>query len=420
VRAALTYNIKKENPDDSDGEVLSQVHNEELKKILTNGFAQNYSHRLSDKFAEWDEMETIEAVKSALERNGREVILIEADENAYDTLRAERPDIVFNIAEGFGGAARESYIPTILEMLNIPYTASDPITTGICHDKSRCKEVLRAYGVPTPGNLTHAYSPGEIEKIGFPLFVKPLHEGSSKGIFNTSVVNTLEELDKELARIKEHYDQPALVEQYLDGREFTVALLGNGDSVRVLPIIEINMDCIPQGYNRIFSYEVKWYFDTRENKLDIFTCPAKISKKLKNRIEEICLRAYKVLRIRDWARIDVRCASPSPPSKGEEGDPYIIEVNPLPGILPNPDDNSCFPKAAREAGIGYDEMINMVLEMAMDRYGISTTPRKGAKDAKMNGSKVPGLKSLFVSEPLTPALKAGTTPTKSSNFEQKA
>jgi len=413
VRVALTYNIKKENPDDSDGEVLSQVHNEELKKFLTNGFAQNYSHRLSDKFAEWDEMETIEAVKSALERNGREVILIEADENAYDTLRAERPDIVFNIAEGFGGAARESYIPTILEMLNIPYTASDPITTGICHDKSRCKEVLRAYGVPTPGNLTHAYSPGEIEKIGFPLFVKPLHEGSSKGIFNTSVVNTLEELDKELARIKEHYDQPALVEQYLDGREFTVALLGNGDNVRVLPIIEINLDCIPEGFNKIFSYEVKWYFDTRENKLDIFACPAKISGKLKNRLEEICLKAYRVLRIRDWARMDVRC--------DRLGNPYIIEVNPLPGILPNPDDNSCFPRAAREAGLSYDEMINLVLELAMERYGILDISPQGAKDASVNGFKLQRLKPISVSGTPTPNLKAGTSsPIKPTNFEQKA
>ena len=145
MRAGITYNIKKENPNESDKEVFSQIQSEELRKILDNGFAENYTHRLSDKYAEWDEFETIDAVKSSLEKAGHEVILIEADENAYDVLRRERPDIVFNVAEGFGGASRESYIPAILEMLDISYTASDPITTGICHDKSRCKEILYSF-----------------------------------------------------------------------------------------------------------------------------------------------------------------------------------------------------------------------------------------------------------------------------------
>lgn len=452
MRVAVTYNIKKENPDSScqDSQVLSQIHDEELKKILTNGFTENYSHRLSDKYAEWDEMETIEAVKSAIEKNRHEVVLIEANENAYDTLRVERPDIVFNIAEGFGGAARESYMPAILEMLNIPYTASDPITIGICHDKSRCKEILSAYSVPTPKYyvsnkeiLRYAQNDTEGKEIlkrvqNDKWLVKPLHEGSSKGIYNSSVVNTIDELNAEIVRVKKHYNQPALVEQYLDGREFTVALLGNDDNVEVLPIIEINLDCIPQGYNKIFSYEVKWYFDTRENKLDIFTCPAKISKKLKNRIEEICLRAYKVLRIRDWARMDVRC-------DGLEN-PYIIEVNPLPGILPNPDDNSCFPKAAREAGIGYDEMINMVLEMAMERQGLKPhagrtmrTPSINAgvtedsQDGQISDASRKGLKKSTKSQAEDLRLRGSQAnsqakdlrlhlvpPTKPTNFEQKA
>jgi D-alanine-D-alanine ligase len=129
-----------------------------------------------------------------------------------------------------------------------------------------------------------------------------------------------------------------------------------------LPIVEINLSCVPDGFNKIYSYEVKWFFDTRENKLDIFTCPAKTSAKLTKAIEKLVLDAYKALRIRDWARFDVRC--------DRDENPYIIEVNPLPGILPNPDDNSCFPKAARMAGMDYDTLIQTVLNLAIERYNL--------------------------------------------------
>jgi D-alanine-D-alanine ligase len=264
------------------------------------------------------------------------------------------------MAEGYGGASRESHIPSLLEMLNIPYTASDPVTIGNCHDKSRCKEILSYYNIPTPSffiteNIVNGYP-----KVKFPSFVKPLHEGSSKGIYNSSLVTSHEELNKEITRIKQNYDQPSIIEDFLDGREFTVALIGNGQNVRVLPIVEINLECLPQNFPKIYSYEVKWFFDTRENKLDIFTCPAKITDKLKNKIDEICTNAYKAMRIRDWARMDVRC--------NPDGEPYIIEINPLPGVLPNPDDNSCFPKAAREVGIDYDTLIQTVLNLAIERY----------------------------------------------------
>jgi len=136
-------------------------------------------------------------------------------------------------------------------------------------------------------------------------------------------------------------------------------MLGNGDNVRVLPIVEINLDTVPEGFNKIYSYEVKWFFDTRENKLDIFNCPAHIEPKLYKQIEKVCKDAYKALRIRDWARIDVRL--------DRDNIPNIVEINPLPGILPDPADNSCYPKAAREIGLNYDEMINAVLNEAVSR-----------------------------------------------------
>lgn len=359
LRVGLTYNIKKEN---GPGSGLSQSNLNTVEKFFDSNLVANYSHRLSDKYAEWDDSETIEAISYALSEPGHEVIRIEADEDAYDKLRNSRPDIVFNIAEGFGGASRESAIPSILEHLGILYTASDPVTIGICHDKSRCKEALLFNGIPTPGFFVSETAVNGYPKVSYPAFVKPLHEGSSKGIYSSSLVKTPDELNREILRIKADYSQPSIIEDYIQGREFTVAMLGNGNNVQVLPIVEINMDTLPPDFPKIYSYEVKWYFDTRENKLDIFTCPAKINKKLKEKIEEICLKAFKVLRLRDWARMDVRC-------DGEEN-PYIIEVNPLPGVLPDPDDNSCFPKAAREVGMDYNRLIQKVLSLALQRYGI--------------------------------------------------
>lgn len=358
MRVGFTYNIKKE----ADAEMVSES-SRQSNQYIDNSLVENYSHRISDKYAEWDDEETISAVEAAIKKAGHEVIRIEADVNAYEKLKALKPDIVFNMAEGFGGASRESHIPAILEMLNIPYTASDPITIGNCHDKSRCKEILTYHNIPNPKFFITDKNVNGHPKVDYPAFVKPLHEGSSKGIYNSSMVHDRDALNKEITRIKDNYSQPSIIEDFLDGKEFTVALIGNGENTRVLPIVEINMDTLPKDFPKIYSYEVKWYFDTRENKLDIFSCPAKISEKLTKRIEQICLEAYKVLRIRDWARMDVRCDS--------NENPYIIEINPLPGVLPNPDDNSCFPKAAREVGIDYDNLIQTVLNMAIERYGLN-------------------------------------------------
>jgi len=357
LRVGFTYNIKKEI---ETAEALSA--SSAASNYVDDALTEKYSHRISDKYAEWDDEETISAVESALKKSGHDVIRIEADEDAYNKFKDIRPDIVFNMAEGFGGASRESHIPSLLEMLGIPYTASDPITIGNCHDKSRCKEILSYHGVPNPGFFITDTGINGSPKVKYPAFVKPLHEGSSKGIYNSSLVKSREELNREISRIKKDYDQPSIIEDFLEGKEFTVALLGNGESTQVLPIVEINMDTLPPDFPKIYSYEVKWYFDTRENKLDIFSCPAKISEKLTKRIEEICLSAYKALRVKDWARMDVRC--------DKDGNPYIIEINPLPGILPNPDDNSCFPKAAREVGIGYDALVQTVLNLAIDRYNL--------------------------------------------------
>jgi D-alanine-D-alanine ligase len=313
-----------------------------------------------DAQAEWDSPETIAAVQSALEER-HEVIPIDAGKDAYAMLQKFRPDMVFNVAEGTSGPCREGYIPSILEHLKIPYTASDPLTLNTCLDKSRAKEILAYYGLRTP--RFHVASDRDFSQKGleYPLLVKPLYEGSSKGIRDNSLVKNQTELAERISWILNVYNEPAIVEEFLPGREFTVAVLGNGNEARVLPIVEIRFDSLPPGVNPIYSYEAKWIWDQSSNPLQIFDCPSLLTAELQAEIETTCLRAYNILRCRDWCRIDVRLDA--------SGNPHILELNPLPGILPRPEDNSCFPKAARAAGMSYNQLINAVLDIACKRYG---------------------------------------------------
>jgi D-alanine-D-alanine ligase len=315
----------------------------------------------TDSQAEWDAPETIQAVQAALEER-HEVIPIDAGEDAYTVLVKTRPDIVFNIAEGASGPCREGYIPSILEHLKIPYTASDPLTLNICLDKARTKEILAYHGLPTSRFRIVSNNDFSFNSLHYPLMVKPLHEGSSIGIRDNSLVRSHDEMKERVLWLVQQYNEPALVEEFLPGREFTAAILGNGSEARVLPIVEILFDSLPQGVNPIYSYEAKWIWDQSSNPLKIFECPAKVDRVLQSEIEDACLRAYGILRCRDWCRIDVRLDS--------LGQPHIMELNPLPGILPRPEDNSCFPKSARAAGMSYNRLINEVLDIACRRYGL--------------------------------------------------
>jgi len=348
LNVALTFNVKPE----------SETFHEDLP-LIHNSFQHEYQVAV-DTYAEWDTWETINAVKDALEEI-HNVTLIEANNEAYLKLRELKPDIVFNIAEGLNGFNRESHIPAILDMLQIAYTGSDALTLGICLDKSRAKEILSYHKIPTAKFLL-AYRPEDAEKIsfGFPLIVKPVSEGSGKGIFSSSLVKNTGELKEEVSRIINNYNQPALIEEFLPGREFTVAILGNGDETRILPIIEIRYEDFPKDVVPLYSYEAKWILDTKENEFDVFECPARLTKELEEQIKSTTLQTYRVLGCKDWSRIDLRL--------DKNGVPNVIEINPLPGIMPDPNENSSFPKAARAAGIEYNQMIQNVLQAAIKRY----------------------------------------------------
>lgn len=292
-----------------------------------------------------------------------DVTLIEADNNAFEKFKKLQPDLVFNVAECANGISREAQIPAMLDMLQIPYTGSDPLTLATCLDKARTKEVLSYYNIPTAKFLLiESISDLKNFDLRFPVIVKPVAEGSGKGIFNSSLLYSLDKLKENLTNNLQSYNQPFLVEEFLPGREFTVAIIGNGEDAEVLPIVEINLSELPKELAPIYSYEAKWIVDTRDNPLNIFSCPAHIDASLQEKITNIALRTYKVLRCRDWSRIDIRLDA--------NDEPNIIEINPLPGILPDPKDNSCFPKAARTSGLSYEEMINKVLFTAARRYSL--------------------------------------------------
>lgn len=302
---------------------------------------------------EFDSPSVINGIKKTLVELGHSVMMIEADKEAYLKLKKLKPkiDLVFNIAEGLAGDARESQIPLFCEILRIPYTHSSPTTHAIKLDKEFTKYLLEGAGiVKVPG------------RSKFPLIVKPNKEGSSKGIMDANVVRNKGELQKRVEVLREKIGGEILVEEYIDGREFTVSVLGNGNPV-VLPIVEQKFDFLPKGMNKMASYELKWFYEDKlENLKDAYDCPAKIEKRLKEKIEKTSIAIYKFLDVRDCARIDYRL--------NKKGELYFLEINTLPGINPDPNVISYFPLSARTAGMSYKDLIERIVSLASKRYGL--------------------------------------------------
>ena len=336
LRVALTYNLK-----------IRATGDEKLPE---------------DYYAEFDEEETIEAIATALIKIGFRVTKIEADKKAYGKLQRLRPDIVFNIAEGLRGESREAQIPAILELLGIPYTGSGPSTLAMSLNKALTHQILAANRVPSPLYQIFTTPDTKVERrLRFPLVVKPLAEGSSKGVRSSSLVRDAESLRRQVSWVTTTYRQAAIAEEFLPGREFTVGLIGNGEPT-VLPIVEIQLDRLPKGSSPLYSYEAKWIWDTPEKPLDMFTCPAQIPDGLEKDIRRIAAKAFKILRCRDVCRIDVRL--------DDDGKPHILEANPLPGMIPDPAAHSCLPEAARAAGYTFDQLVCTILWQALKRYDL--------------------------------------------------
>jgi len=311
---------------------------------------------------EYDPPHTIQLIKHGIEQTENDYEFIEADENVFENLKKIKPDLVFNRAEGIRGESRESHIPAMLEMLKIPYVGSNVLTTAIGLNKTWAKKCLAYHKILTPKFVTVS----DIREIAdfdvtFPVILKPNEEGSSIGINEDNVVFDMQNLKIKLQTLLDTYKQSILVEQFIQGREFSVGLLGRqGENPEVFSILEIDYSKLPKEIGNVFGQRAK----TKYGSLDHYICPAKIPKDLKKRLQTISIDIWKYLDIRDFGRIDFRM--------NNKNQIYFLEINPLPGMdfdLEN-NDFSFYPYMAMKSGYNYDQLIQYILESACYRYGL--------------------------------------------------
>lgn len=322
---------------------------------ITYNLKRGIQSEIGDIEAEYDSIDTVLAIKNSLEQLNCKVELLEADAELFRNLQETPVDIVFNIAESIHGRGREAQVPAILNFMKIPFTGSDETTLCIALDKALCKRLLATYKIKTPRFQLFYDSAIKINHhLKFPLIIKPNAEGSSKGISDLAVVENAEQLKTVIEKNIKTYKQSFLAEEYIQGREFTVALVGNGNDVFVFPPMEIIYKERQQKFN-ILSYNVKKDHEKYvENR-----CPAQVDKTIEERLVHTAKKIYRTLECKDFARIDFRLSA--------QGEVFFIEINPLPGLAPGYSD---FPVIAEFCGMQYSEMIRRIFNSALKRYGM--------------------------------------------------
>jgi D-alanine-D-alanine ligase len=307
-----------------------------------------------DNLEEYDYPQTVEFIASALEAEGNTVVRLGGGREFLNNILSQSVDIVFNIAEGRGNyRSREAQVPSVLEMLNIPYTGSDPQCLAICLDKPLTKELVASVDVHTP-NWRVIIDKNGLSRISwaefsFPAIIKPAYEGSSKGIRHFSLVRNPEEALEIAASVLERYHQPIMVEEFIDGEEVTVGIIGNF-TPKVLGIMRL----IPKKGSKRFIYSLEVKRDW-ENQVE-YECPAQLEESTSDRIIQSSLRAFKVLGCRDFARLDFRIS--------QQGIPYFLEINPLPGL----GNYSDLVFIAIKQGRSYESLVQAILGAALERY----------------------------------------------------
>lgn len=319
------------------------------KRSLRVGLVYNMKREAVEAEAEFDSPKTIAAIGEALTSHGHTVVPLESGPDLPMSLASARPDVVFNVAEGRHGRGREAQVPALCEMLGIPHTGSEAATLSICLDKSIAKQILRAAGIATPEWQLLTTGKEKLKSFRYPVIVKPNAEGTSKGITSASVVHDEATARAAAKAMIEKYGQPALVEEYIRGREVTVGLLGE-KRPRVLPIMEVVL--IGLGDYPVYGYEEKQEFTSRTR----FDCPASLSPAEQKRVEKTARDTFAALGCRDVARVDMRLA--------EDGTAFVLEVNPLPGLAPGFSDLCMI---AAKAGIDHRGLIGEILAGALKR-----------------------------------------------------
>ncbi len=323
--------------------------------------------------------EVVDQIANALTENGHKVILLGIADNLHeliDKIEQEKPDLVFNVCESFAGNDyAEMYVAGVLNMMNVRFTGTGASGMAFRQDKAVTKKLLAFHNVPCPNYAI--FSKDQLEfagKMKFPLFVKALHRDASEGIDESSLVNDYTSMMKKIDYIHKEVMDTALVEEYIDGREFSVSILGNYPNEVVLPLIELDFSKLPQDKPRIYSEEAK-FDETSEVYNEInFGVATDLTPELRSSIEMIGRKATSALQVYDYARVDIRLA--------KNGVPYVVEVNANPYL----DQTAEVAVAALQAGFSYPSLINRIVEISWERWNQFET-RKKRKQAKKESPK---------------------------------
>ncbi len=325
---------------------------------------------------QWDDLDsekTINALIEAIRAGGHICEFLEGDLSLFHTLPLFKPDICFNICEGHFGDAREAHIPALLEMMRIPYTGSRVMTLGLTLDKPMTKRVLTYHDLPTPTFQNFERVDEALNAdMQFPLFVKPSREGTGMGISGKSIVHNEDELREQLSAIIERYQQPALVEKYIEGREVTVGMVGNlvgpvarrlpddedapriQAGLRFFPPMEVNLQPF-EGSDVVYSNRLKVALADQIE----YICPAPLDDEMVDELNWLAAAVFRVTGALDVSRVDFRLDA------HDNWKPYILEINPLPGLSPGISDLVI---EANAEGVGHAHLVNMILDTALKRY----------------------------------------------------
>lgn len=316
------------------------------------------------------EMEDREEIFEALQKLGHEPFyqVLDGTPQCLTSLAKCGADLVFNLTESFAGDdTKEMNVAAYMDLLGIRYTGGGPHAHFLAQDKSTAKKMFAFHGIKTPffatsyrGRIEHAHD------VEFPLIVKPLWEDGSIGIDAESVVKSVKELMERVEYIQNEFDSPALIEEYIEGREVYAAILGSYESAQALPLVELDLSKLPEGTPKIASRDVKFEKDTPGYKLTKSHLVTDLDEKTVAKVQETGLAAYQAVKLRDYGRIDMRVTS--------KGEVYVIEANPNPWLSSKQE----FMMAAKAAGHSYTDLIGQIVELAMARYPVTSSSENGS------------------------------------------
>jgi D-alanine-D-alanine ligase len=315
-----------------------------------------------------EEKEDREEIFEALEQLGHKPFyhILDGTLQSLNSVAKCHADLIFNLTESFAGDdTKETNVAAYLDLIGIPYTGGGPHAHFLAQDKGLAKKMFAFHGIRTPyfatsyrGRVEHAHD------ISFPLIVKPMSEDGSIGIDSNAVVNSVKELMERVESIQDEFDSPALIEEFIEGREIYAAILDSYERAHALPLVELNFSRLPKGIPKIASYDVKFEKDTPAHKLTKSEIAENLDEETVSRLTETALAAYRAVKLRDYGRIDMRLSS--------SGEVYVIEANPNPWLASGHE----FAMAARKSGRSYADLIGEIVEIAMARYGNSRARAK--------------------------------------------